>query len=118
VINYLYILNWRSELTNIDGNACSNIPEAVNKLVLSAHLDHSCETGWNKHDKIDHRVKDELYYLQVYDKWYILLFYSIFWFETCLIRTFMWPNLVFRIDRCTIETGFTVCVIGMSYIVF
>jgi hypothetical protein len=26
------------------------IPEAVNKLALSAHLDHSCKTGWNKHD--------------------------------------------------------------------
>jgi hypothetical protein len=33
------------ELTNIDGKACNNIPEAVNKLSLSARLDHSCETG-------------------------------------------------------------------------
>jgi hypothetical protein len=29
---------------------CNNIPEAVNKLALSARLDYSCETGWNKHD--------------------------------------------------------------------
>ena len=35
---------------DIDGKACNNIPEAVNKLPLSACLDHSCETGWNKHD--------------------------------------------------------------------
>jgi hypothetical protein len=34
-----------SELTDIDGKACNNIPEAVNKLALSASLDHSCETG-------------------------------------------------------------------------
>jgi len=26
--------------------ACNNIPEAVNKLALSARLDHSYETGW------------------------------------------------------------------------
>jgi hypothetical protein len=31
-----------SELTDIDGKACNNIPEAVNKLALSARLDHSC----------------------------------------------------------------------------
>ena len=37
--------NSRSELTDIDGKACNNIPEAVNKLALSARLDHSCETG-------------------------------------------------------------------------
>jgi hypothetical protein len=51
---------------NIDGKACNNIPEAVNKLALSACLGHSCETGWNKHDssyyskqnsKVYHRVK-------------------------------------------------------------
>ena len=28
--------NSRNELTNIDEKACNNIPEAVNKLVLSA----------------------------------------------------------------------------------
>jgi len=40
-----------NKLTNIDGKACNNIPEAVNKLAkISAHLGHSCETGWNKHD--------------------------------------------------------------------
>jgi hypothetical protein len=33
----------RSELTNIDGKACNNIPEAVNKLTLSARMGHSCE---------------------------------------------------------------------------
>ena len=36
--------NSRSELTNIDGKTCNCIPEAVNKLALSARLDHSCET--------------------------------------------------------------------------
>jgi len=36
------------KLTNIDGKTCNNIPAAVNKLTLSARLDHSCETGWNK----------------------------------------------------------------------
>ena len=35
--------NSRSELTNIDGKACNNIPEAVNILALLALLDHSCE---------------------------------------------------------------------------
>ena len=35
---------------NIDGKTCKNISEAVNKLYLSAHLGHSCETGCNKHD--------------------------------------------------------------------
>jgi hypothetical protein len=35
---------------NIDGKACNNVPEAVNKLALSARLGHSCETEWNKHD--------------------------------------------------------------------
>jgi hypothetical protein len=34
--------NSRSELTDIDGKACNNIPEAVNKLALSARFDHSC----------------------------------------------------------------------------
>jgi hypothetical protein len=37
--------NSRSEHTDIDGKACNNIPEAVNKLALSARLDNSCETG-------------------------------------------------------------------------
>ena len=39
-----------NRLTNIDGKACNNISEAVNKIALSARLVHSCETGWNKHD--------------------------------------------------------------------
>jgi hypothetical protein len=34
-----------NKLTNIDGKACNNILEAVNKLALSAPLGHSCETG-------------------------------------------------------------------------
>jgi len=34
-----------NKLTNIDGKACNNIPEAVNKLALSVRLGHSCETG-------------------------------------------------------------------------
>jgi hypothetical protein len=37
--------NSRSELTNIDGKACHSIPEAVNKLALSARLTHSCDTS-------------------------------------------------------------------------
>ena len=32
-------------MTNIDGKALNNIPEAVNKLALSARVDNSCETG-------------------------------------------------------------------------
>jgi hypothetical protein len=32
-------------LTDIDGKACNNIPEAVNKLAVSDRLGHSCETG-------------------------------------------------------------------------
>jgi hypothetical protein len=28
-----------------DGKACNNIAEALNKLAVSARLDHSCETG-------------------------------------------------------------------------
>ena len=35
----------QSEHTDIDGKARNSIPEAVNKLALSARLDHSCETG-------------------------------------------------------------------------
>jgi hypothetical protein len=35
----------------------------------------------------------------------ILLFHSIFLYETCLIRTSIWPKLLFGIDRCTIYTG-------------
>ena len=31
--------------TNIGGKACNNISEAVNKLALSARLDHYCGTG-------------------------------------------------------------------------
>ena len=42
--------NSGSELTNINEKACNTIPETVNKLALSAHLGHSGETGWNKHD--------------------------------------------------------------------
>ena len=34
-----------NKLTNIDGKACNNIPEAVNKLALSARLGHSFESG-------------------------------------------------------------------------
>ena len=42
--------NSGSELMNINEKACNNIPEAVNKLALSAGLGNSFETGWNKHD--------------------------------------------------------------------
>jgi tRNA(Ile)-lysidine synthase TilS/MesJ len=34
-----------NKLTNIDRKAYYNILEAFNKLALSAHLGHSCETG-------------------------------------------------------------------------
>jgi hypothetical protein len=34
-----------NKLTNIDGKACNDILEAVNKLALSARLSHSCDTG-------------------------------------------------------------------------
>jgi hypothetical protein len=36
--------NSGSELTNINEKACNNIPEAVNKLALSAGFGHSFET--------------------------------------------------------------------------
>jgi hypothetical protein len=39
----------------------NNIPEAVNKLAFSAHLDHSCETLWNKHDS-SYYSKQKFYY--------------------------------------------------------
>ena len=65
--------NSGSELTNINEKACNNIPEAVNKLALSAGFGHSFETGWNKHDpsyiiqktksNFYHRMKFLLYYL-------------------------------------------------------
>ena len=42
---YTVFRNSRNELTDIDGKARNNIPEAVNELALSARLDHSCETG-------------------------------------------------------------------------
>ena len=34
-----------NRLANTDGRGCKNIPEAVNKLALSARLGHSCEAG-------------------------------------------------------------------------
>jgi hypothetical protein len=46
---------------DIDGNACNNIPEAVNKLALSARLGHSCENGWNKNDL----TNISLYYIYI-----------------------------------------------------
>jgi len=57
--------NSRSELTNIDGKACNNIPEAVNKLVLSARLGHSFETGWNKHDSSCYSKQNSKFYHRV-----------------------------------------------------
>ena len=70
---------------DFDGKACNNIPEAVNKVALLARLDHSRETGWNKHDssyyfKQNSKFFTEYnfsfiiykyminYHLQVYDK--------------------------------------------------
>jgi hypothetical protein len=41
--------NSRSELTNINGKACNNIPEAINKLALSARLGHFCERHDSSH---------------------------------------------------------------------
>ena len=55
----------RRELTNIDGKACNNIPEVVNKLVLSAHLDHSCETVSNKHDSSYYSKQNSKFYYRV-----------------------------------------------------
>jgi hypothetical protein len=90
-----------NKLTENDGKACNNIPAAVNKLALSARLGHSCETGWNKHDssdhskqnsKVYHRVKFELYYLQVYDK-------QIVWLlgvrQQCNLNAYICRNLLF-----------------------
>jgi len=57
--------NSRSELADIDGEACNNIPEAVNKLALSACLDHSCETGWNKHDSSYYSKQNSKFYYRV-----------------------------------------------------
>jgi hypothetical protein len=45
IINSKFSGNSRIELTNSDGKACNNIPEAVNQLALSACLDHSSSTG-------------------------------------------------------------------------
>ena len=39
-----------NRLTNIDGKACNNIPETVNKLAIPARLGHSCGIGKNKQD--------------------------------------------------------------------
>lgn len=39
-----------NRLTNIDGKACNNIPETVNKLAMPARLGHSCGIGKNKQD--------------------------------------------------------------------
>jgi hypothetical protein len=39
-----------NRLTNIDGKACNNIPETVNKLAMPACLGHSCGIGKNKQD--------------------------------------------------------------------
>ena len=57
--------NSRRELTDIDRKACNNIPEAVNKLVFSAHLDHSCETVWNKHDSSYYSKQNSKFYYRV-----------------------------------------------------
>jgi hypothetical protein len=57
--------NSRSELTDIDGKACNNIPEAVNKLVVSASLDHSCETWWNNHDSSYYSKQNSKFYHRV-----------------------------------------------------
>jgi len=51
-----------NKLINIDGKACNNIPETVNKLALSAHLGHSCETGWNKHDSSYYSKQNSKFY--------------------------------------------------------
>jgi hypothetical protein len=74
--------NSQSELTNIDEKTCNYIPEAVNKLALSARLDHSCETGWNKHDssyyskQSSKKVLKNVHLLDLYIKTIIFLFYK------------------------------------------
>ena len=50
---------------NIDGKACNNISEAVNKFALSACLGHSCETGWNKHDSSYYSKQNSKFYHRV-----------------------------------------------------
>jgi hypothetical protein len=50
---------------DIDGKASNNILEAVNKLALSARLDHSCETGWNKHDSSYYSKQNSKFYYRV-----------------------------------------------------
>jgi len=39
--------------------------EAVNKLALSARLDHSCETEWNKHDSSYYSKQNSMFYHRV-----------------------------------------------------
>jgi hypothetical protein len=71
------------ELTNIDGKACNNIPEAVNKLALSTCFGHFCETGWNKHDSSYYSKQNSKFYYRVkfsfiYDKMiYLVSAYKI-----------------------------------------
>jgi hypothetical protein len=50
---------------DIDGKACNNIPEAVNKLALSARLDHSCETWWNRYDSSYYSKQNSKFYYSV-----------------------------------------------------
>ena len=45
IVNTVFPGNSRSELTNIDGKACNNIPEAVYKFGLSARLGHNGKTS-------------------------------------------------------------------------
>jgi hypothetical protein len=42
--------DWQGGLTNIDGKACNNIQEAVNKFAWSAHLDNSFESMYKYQD--------------------------------------------------------------------
>lgn len=50
---------------NIDLKACNKIPEAGNKLALSACFGHSCEIGWNKLDASYHSKQNSKFYDRV-----------------------------------------------------
>jgi hypothetical protein len=54
-----------NKLININRKACSNIPEAINKLAFSASLGHTCETGWNKHDSSYYSKQNSKFYHRV-----------------------------------------------------
>ena len=50
---------------NINEKAYYTIPEAVNKLALSARLGHSCETERTKHDSSYYSKQSSKFYHRV-----------------------------------------------------